>query len=1148
MVKKKVDARIRTLIENGVKTKHRSMFIIVGDHGRDQVVNLHYILSKSSVRTRPSVLWCYKKDLGFTSHRQKRMRKIKREMARGIRSAEEGENPFEIFIGSTDIRYTYYKETHKILGQTFGMCVLQDFPSLTPNLLARTIETVEGGGLIVLLLKSMSSLKQLYTMSMDVHDRFRTEAHSDVVARFNERFLLSLAQAENVCVVDDELNLLPLSTHMRSITKVSTHSAEDAGNGEGGEGGSIMDPLAKELSELKDSLRDTPPVGNLVDCTRTLDQAKAVLTFMEGVSEKTLRSTVVLTAGRGRGKSAALGLAIAGAVAFGYSNIFVTAPSPENLKTLFEMVFKGFDSLDMKEHADYEVVQSTNPDFNKAIIRVNIFHTHRQTIQYINPGDYAKLGQAELLVIDEAAAIPLPIVRNLLGPYLVFMSSTINGYEGTGRSLSLKLVKQLRQQSMTNSVGHMAASATSSGASEGVGASSTAISTSGRTLREVSLDEPIRYARNDPIESWLNKLLCLDCTSNIPRISGGALPHPSQCELYYVERDTLFSAHKASEAFLQRMMSLYVSSHYKNSPNDLQLMSDAPAHHLFVLLGPVSSTSSLPDILAVIQVCLEGSISRDSVRRALARGERASGDLIPWIISQQYQNQEFASLSGARIVRIATHPDLGRMGYASRALELLATYYEGKITNIHEVDAEMSDNKKKSKSATSASSSSTAAAASSSDNDSNTAGAASTLHSEVLAPRKVLPPLLTSLQDRSPESLHYLGVSYGLTQQLFNFWSKSGFIPLYLRLTANELTGEHTCIMIKLLHEAQSSALETLTHSHWLPAFHSDFRRRFQNLLSYDFRTFETSLALSLLLDQNQTLLEKGREAEAAAAAAAAVEKLRGSGSGGEEEDGDSKKAVTPWVQSSSSPITLDELQHFLTSYDLRRLESYSNHLVDYHMILDLLPRVAQLFFSHRFGPSIKLSYTQAAILLALGLQHKPVLEVERELGLPSQQILAQFNKSIRKIAQRMKEVEVEAVKKEVEMESGAGAAAGASASSSAVATPAKSSSSSNRPLNQSLSSELESSGNAALKSLKRKHQQSMLDGLGNLEQYVITAPDEQFEGALSVASKSNMTSGSSLSLPASEKKKEMHREYLKNKVDSVQKKADAHSAKKRKH
>lgn len=51
------------------------------------------------------------------------------------------------------------------------MCVLQDFEALTPNLLARTVETVEGGGLVVLLLRSVNSLKQLYTMSMDVHQR-----------------------------------------------------------------------------------------------------------------------------------------------------------------------------------------------------------------------------------------------------------------------------------------------------------------------------------------------------------------------------------------------------------------------------------------------------------------------------------------------------------------------------------------------------------------------------------------------------------------------------------------------------------------------------------------------------------------------------------------------------------------------------------------------------------------------------------------------------------------------------------------------------------------------------------------------------------------------------------------------------------------
>jgi len=98
------------------------------------------------------------------------------------------DDPFEVFIASTTIRYCYYSETHKILGNTFGMCVLQDFEALTPNLLAQTVETVEGGGIIVLLLRSVNSLKQLYAMNMDVHARFRTEAHKDVVGRFNERY------------------------------------------------------------------------------------------------------------------------------------------------------------------------------------------------------------------------------------------------------------------------------------------------------------------------------------------------------------------------------------------------------------------------------------------------------------------------------------------------------------------------------------------------------------------------------------------------------------------------------------------------------------------------------------------------------------------------------------------------------------------------------------------------------------------------------------------------------------------------------------------------------------------------------------------------------------------------------------------------
>lgn len=77
-MKKKVDPRVRQLLENAVASHTRAFFIIVGDKGREQVVNLHYIMSKATVKARPTVLWCYKKELGFSSHKQKRMKEIKK--------------------------------------------------------------------------------------------------------------------------------------------------------------------------------------------------------------------------------------------------------------------------------------------------------------------------------------------------------------------------------------------------------------------------------------------------------------------------------------------------------------------------------------------------------------------------------------------------------------------------------------------------------------------------------------------------------------------------------------------------------------------------------------------------------------------------------------------------------------------------------------------------------------------------------------------------------------------------------------------------------------------------------------------------------------------------------------------------------------
>lgn len=1034
-MRKKVDQRIRTLVENGVKQHQRSLFVIVGDKGRDQVVNLHYMLSKTVVKARPSVLWCYKKDLYLSSHRKKRMRQIQKMAQRGLLDPEK-EDPFSLFVASTNIRYCFYSETHKILGSTYGMLVLQDFEALTPNLLARTIETVEGGGIVVMLLSSLDSLTKLYSLTMDVHNRFRTESHQNLVPRFNERLVLSLAGCHSCILMDDELNILPTSTHVRHIQPIPTNPD-----------GTPLVPSANaatnaELKDLTESLREVQPAGSLVSRCRTLDQARAVVSFLDAASEKTLRSTVALTAARGRGKSAALGLAIAGALGLGYSNIFVTAPSPENLRTLFEFVFKGLDELGYKEHIDYDLVESTNPAFAKAVVRVNVYRTHRQTVQYIQPQHHAALAQAELLVIDEAAAIPLPLVKSMLGPYLVFLCSTVNGYEGTGRSLSLKLIQQLRTQG---------AQLTSSGVKGGEDGLAAGSSGAARTFREIILQEPIRYSLGDPVERWLNDLLCLDAAEHTPPLPS-RLPHPDECDLYYVERDTLFSGHKASEAFLQRCMSLYVASHYRNTPNDLLLLADAPAHHIFALLGPVGEGSAaLPDVLAVVQVALEGEISKKSATASLAAGQLPQGDLIPWTVGQQFQDSEFPSLSGARIVRIATHPDLMRAGYGTRALEVLGRYFEGQIADVldEEEDAEAG------------------ATAKNSHNGSANGGAGLTgttgggLLAEQIRPRAALPPLLTNLADRPAERLHYLGTSFGLTQSLLSYWRKNGYSPVYLRQTPSDVTGEHTIIMLRALRSPD------VMDPSWLEPFVSDFRTRFSSLLAGSFRDFGPALALSIL-DPKLRFNEEEAAAVSGTASTASQKVVRADG-------------------------------HPLNAYDMKRLQAYSSNLVDHHLILDLISPLARAYFSGNIP--VTLSYSQAAILLCLGLQQRDVSAVETALDLPSSQVLALFSKAVRRLHQQLRAVKEAEVERQLPKPK--------------IVTL--------NPHEVELDAELE----AGAEDIR----QAMRDALKpeDLEQYAIRGAAEDFETAAGGGAK--LKSGGLLSLPSKDGKKKKDQQQQQQKT-----------------
>ena len=225
------------------------------------------------------------------------------------------------------------------------------------------------------------------------------------------------------------------------------------------------------------------------------------------------------------------------------------------------------------------------------------------------------------------------------------------------------------------------------------------------------------------------------------------------------------------------------------------------------------------------------------------------------------------------------------------------------------------------------------------------------LSGDNIKPRKNLPPLLTKLNEIVPLNLNWIGSSFGLTSQLLKFWQKSGFYPVYLRQTSNDITGEHSLIVIKSTKKDQNND--------WVLKYYEDFCDRLLILFSYTFRTFPPSLGLSLV----------------------------------------SSRKVDSCKKVDMSRISF---------YDLKRLESYANGMVDYHLILDLLPEIAMKYFQTRF---IQLSAAPSAIIFALGLQRMDVDVLASKLNLPVSQILALLLKIIRKVVKFFKEqteVEVE--------------------------------------------------------------------------------------------------------------------------------------------
>lgn len=214
-----------------------------------------------------------------------------------------------------------------------------------------------------------------------------------------------------------------------------------------------------------------------------------------------------------------------------------------------------------------------------------------------------------------------------------------------------------------------------------------------------------------------------------------------------------------------------------------------------------------------------------------------------------------------------------------------------------------------------------------------------------------------------------------------------------------------------------------------------------------------------------------------------ALSTLEAANAGIKDEDGDKMKELNS-----------QELGILLTPFDLKRLESYANNMLDYHVILDLLPTITGFFFQRRLGDDVRLTPVQSSILLALGMQRKTIEDVEAELHLPVSQALALFVKIVRKITNRLIDIQKAAINAEIP-----------EPSSSVLDTlPVRDQGGEN--VTASLDKELEDAGKEVTSSINERQRQ-MLDSL-DLKRYAID--DASADWSLAEAQVENNLKGGS--------------------------------------
>ncbi|MDO6460126.1 GNAT family N-acetyltransferase [Granulosicoccaceae sp. 1_MG-2023] len=237
---------------------------------------------------------------------------------------------------------------------------------------------------------------------------------------------------------------------------------------------------------------------------------------------------------------------------------------------------------------------------------------------------------ADLVLVDEAAAIPLPLLQALALRYRrAVFASTLHGYEGAGRGFALRFKQFLQQQQIR--------------------------------ISQQQLTEPVRYAAGDWLESALNRWL-------IPR-PGQTLPAtvaaPQSLRFERLDRDRL----AGDEARLAALFGLLVDAHYQTRPLDLRHLLDGNNIALFALFdGDV--------LVAAAWVAEEGGIGDTLLQEAILDGKRRPrGHLLAQRLAYEHMDPAFLRAHLARVVRIAVQADFQRRGLGRRLLGELQRYY-----------------------------------------------------------------------------------------------------------------------------------------------------------------------------------------------------------------------------------------------------------------------------------------------------------------------------------------------------------------------------------------------------------------------------------------------------------------------------------------